>query len=94
MSLVDIFLAQLTEPFRVGLLIMLVVTAVRTAHSVGTIVPIALGLVFVAVMIPFSLGPEGAPKSAQIGVGLVSNAVILLVILAGKALYTRYMASR
>ena len=94
MTLADLFVAQLTDLFRVGLMIMLVITASRTAQNAGTVVPLILGVVFVAVIIPTTLSSDSASKSIQIGVGLLSNAVILGVLLAVKLLATRLLAAR
>ena len=94
MTLADLFVAQLTDLFRVGMMIMLVITASRTAQNAGTVVPLILGVVFVAVIIPTTLSSDSASKSIQIGVGLLSNAVILGVLLAVKLLATRLLAAR
>ena len=52
----DILLAQLLDPFRIGLIVVLVITAARTSATVGNWAPLALGVVFVAVLIPMTLG--------------------------------------
>lgn len=90
----DILIAQLTDPFRIGLMVMLVITSVRTARTVGTAIPLALGIVFVAVIIPTALSSDIGSKETLIGVGLASNAIILVVILAAKFLAVRLLASR
>jgi len=86
----DIYLAQLIDPFRIGLLIALVLTAANTAQTLNRWIPIALGIVFVAVLIPFSIGANSAVDTpTSILVGLASNATILAVLLGAKALYSR-----
>ena len=85
MDVVDIFLAQLADPFRIGLVAMLVITAARTEASVGMRVPLALGTVFVAILIPVAFG-EG-DMAGQIVVGLAANAVILLAAMAARLLF-------
>jgi hypothetical protein len=80
MDVVDIFLAQLADPFRIGLVVMLLITAARTEASVGMIVPLALGTVFVAILIPVTFG-EG-DMAGQIAVGLATNAIILAAAIA------------
>jgi cobalamin biosynthesis protein CobD/CbiB len=86
----DIYLAQLTDPFRIGLLIALVLTAANTAQALNRWIPIALGIVFVAVLIPFSIGANATvDATTSVLVGLVANATILAVLLAAKALYSR-----
>ncbi|WP_395447424.1 hypothetical protein ACHMW7_21065 [Aminobacter sp. UC22_36] len=90
MPYLDIYLAQLTDPFRIGLLIALVLTAANTAQALNRWIPIALGIVFVAVLIPFSIGANATvDATTSVLVGLLSNATILAVLLAAKALYSR-----
>jgi len=89
MGVLDILAAQLVEPFRIGLLIALTLTAANTAQAMGRLIPTLLGLIFVAVLIPITLGSAGADRLTAILVGLVSNAIILALILAAVALYHR-----
>jgi hypothetical protein len=82
MTLTQTFITQMTDPFRLGMLVILFVTMMRTKGTTGTFVPLAAGAVFVAVLIPMTLqqiavGPE-LYRSA--GLGLVANALILVVI--------------
>lgn len=88
MPYLDIYLAQLLDPFRIGLLIALVLTAANTAQTLNRWIPITLGIVFVAVLIPFSLDAAGS-KATAVVVGLFSNATILALLLAAKAVYSR-----
>jgi hypothetical protein len=90
LSLVDIYLAQLGDPFRIGLLVALLFTAVNTQATLNRWIPIGLGLVFVAVLIPTAMGSgAGADLFPRILVGLFSNLTILAVLLAAKAAYLR-----
>ena len=90
MQLVDIYLAQLADPFRVGLLIALLFTAANTEAALNRWIPIALGLVFVAVLIPTAIGAAaGVDLIRTILVGLVSNLTILAVLMAVRAAYLR-----
>ena len=90
MSFVDIYLAQLVDPFRIGLLVALLFTAANTQAALNRWIPIALGLVFVAVLIPTTIGSSaGADVFQHILVGLFSNLTILAVLLAAKAAYLR-----
>ena len=89
MDFTGIFMAQLTDPFRIGLVIMLLVTAARTAGTVGNLAPLALGVVFVAVLIPMAFAKEGDDMVTSIAVGLVTNVVLLGVALAAKAAFSR-----
>lgn len=90
MPYLDIYLAQLTDPFRIGLLIALMLTAANTAQTLNRWIPIALGIVFVAVLIPYSIGANAvvAPMTAVL-VGLVSNVTIAAVLVGAQAAYAR-----
>lgn len=90
MTLTEVFLAQLADPFRIGLLIALIATTMRTVAVTGKVVPLLAGAVFVAVLIPATLSPpQGVTMQVAAGVGLAANAVILAVLLAGYALLRR-----
>ena len=77
----DLLIAQLTDPFRIGLIIALVATMLRTAPVTGTLVPLAAGVVFVAVIIPMTMQAGQGPVWQAVAVGLVANAVILAVVM-------------
>ncbi|MFY8145593.1 MAG: hypothetical protein ACOVME_03235 [Rhodobacter sp.] len=90
MTLTEVFLAQIADPFRIGLLIALIATTMRTVTVTGKVIPLLAGAVFVAVLIPATLSPlPGVTMQAAAGVGLAANAVILAVLLAGYALFRR-----
>lgn len=93
MSIADLLFAQLADPFRIGLVVALFFTSLNTASQVGYTVPLALGAVFVAVMIPTAFGAGEAGMAMAVGVGLVANAILLGVLLAAKAIWDR-LASR
>lgn len=90
MNLTDLFLSQITDPFRIALLIGLVLTMLRTRAVTGTLLPLAAGIAFVAIIIPTTL-TQGmdAPILHQVGLGVVTNAVILGVILAVREVLVR-----
>ena len=88
MGFVDIFLDQIVDPFRIGLIIMMLVTSARTSAAVGTVVPLVLGVVFVAVLIPTALDADDGNVVSEIAVGLVTNAVLLGLALAVKAAFS------
>lgn len=93
MPLTEILLSQLTDPFRIGLIVALVFTMLRTRGVTGTVLPLVLGLVFVAVMIPMTIRTETPePLWRVAGIGLVANAVILAVVLAVRAAVLRFRA--
>ena len=90
MSLSDLLLSQLSDPFRIGLLIALFITMLRTRTASGTWVPLAAGAVFVAVILPSTMQTTtDTPMAQLIGVGLLANVVILAIILAAWELYQR-----
>ena len=87
--MIDLVLSQLTDLFRIGLMIALVVTMRRTSAVTGRVLPLALGVVFVAVMLPSTLARGSASLTDAILVGLVSNLIILLPALAVTTLVGR-----
>ena len=90
MTLTDLALSQFMDPFRIALLIGLVITMQRTAAVTGKIIPLLAGIAFVAVIIPSTITKGlAADYLTQIGVGVVTNAVILAVILAIKTVIDR-----
>ena len=89
MEFVNILIAQLADPFRIGLLVALLFTAQNTSGALNRWLPIGLGLVFVAVIIPTALASESAPVGTEIGVGVVANAAVLAVMLGAQAIFER-----
>ncbi len=95
MTLADLLLSQLLDPFRIVLLIALVLTARNTAATVGMAVPLALGVVFVAVLLPATTQTSAEiSRTAAILCGLAVNAVVVLVVLAGLHVWSRAAGSR
>jgi hypothetical protein len=90
MSPIDLFLLQLQDIFRWGLLVALVMTTVNTSAVTGVLVPIVAGLAFVAVLIPMTMTPDLAPQTTQMLTGVVANLVILAVVLGVRAAYRRF----
>lgn len=92
MSLWDLFGAQMMDVFRWGLLVALVLTTANTSAVTGTLIPLAAGVLFVAVLIPFTMTPDLAPQTAQVLVGLASNLIILAAVLGIRSLWRRFRA--
>lgn len=91
MDIVRILVEQLADPFRLGLLIALLFVAAKPAGVFNRWLPIALGLVFVAVVIPTAMASdETEPMTAQIGIGLLSNGIIVGLMLAAEAVYEKF----
>lgn len=79
MTAAEIIHAQVTDIFRVGLIIALVVTMLRTRAATGVWLPLGAGLAFVAVIIPLTTGGiAGVDLPRQVGLGLVANLLVLL----------------
>ena len=87
--MIDLVFSQLTDVFRIGLIIALVITMLRTAPVTGRLVPLACGVVFVAVILPTTMPGGSASLTHAILAGLVSNLVILILVLAVARLITR-----
>ena len=93
MSLTQMFLSQLADPFRIGLMVALVLTMARTRAVTGTVLPLALAVVFVAVVIPMTMQTDASePLWQRAGVGILANAVILAAVLAIRAAIVRFRA--
>ena len=85
----EMSLQQLLDPFRIGLLFFLMLTMQRTSHHTGKLLPLGLGGLFVAVLLPTSFADPGLDWTTAVAVGVVSNAVIVAVLLAGWSLVER-----
>ncbi len=85
----ELVLSQLTDIFRIGLIVALVFTMRRTSAVTGRVLPLALGVVFVAVILPTTMPSGTASLAHAIGAGLVSNVIILAVVLAAEQLLKR-----
>lgn len=84
MPLTDLFLSQLADPFRIGLLVALIYTMQRTRAATGIWLPLAAGALFVAVIIPVTAQGGGLPVPLwqAVALGLAANAVLIAVMLA------------
>jgi hypothetical protein len=89
-ALTDLVLLQLTDLFRLGLIVALVLTMHRTAAVTGRLLPLALGVVFVAVIIPATTPSGSASLTDAVLAGLVSNVILLIPVLVVATLITRF----
>ena len=80
--MIDLVFSQLTDVFRIGLIVALVMTMQRTAPVTGRVLPLVAGVVFVAVILPTTRPGGNASLIDAILTGLVSNLVILVIVLA------------
>lgn len=82
-TVADLISAALTDPFRIILLVGLVFTQRRTAAVTGTVLPLAAGLIFVAVIIPLTMGfGADAGMTKAVIAGLIANVIWLVPIVA------------
>lgn len=84
---------QIQDPFRIGMIFFLLLTALRTRAAMGMVMPLALGVLFVAAVIPLTTQAVAYPafeeKVLAFAYGIVSNMAILGVCLAGWLLIRR-----
>jgi hypothetical protein len=78
---IDLVFSQLSDVFRIGLIIALVVTMLRTSTVTGRVLPLIAGVVFVAVIVPSTLSGSTETLSQEIAAGLISNLIILVPVL-------------
>lgn len=78
---------QVTDIFRIGMILFLAITSMNTAHATATragrAVPLVLGVIFIAVLIPVTFNREAADLVPRIAVGIVVNAILLAVVMGG-----------
>jgi len=92
MTFAEMLAAQLTDPFRLGLIVALVVTMLRTEAVTGRWVPLALGVLFVAFIIPATMARDAvAPFWQLVAVGLVANLLLLAGVMAIRHVVLRIM---
>ena len=86
----DLLAAQATDVFRIGLLVALMLTTLRNRPITGTVLPLAAGALFVAVIIPLSgATPRPEPVATQVLSGLLVNAAYIAIGLALWSLWQR-----
>lgn len=81
--------AQAVDVLRIGMLIALMFTMLRTQAVTGTILPLAAGILFVAVIIPLTNPTSDAPMWMQVATGIVVNAVYVGIGLAAWTFWKR-----
>ncbi len=93
--MVELLQAQLGDLFRIGLIVALIATMLRTRATTGTVLPLAAGVLFIAAMIPLTTGQgAGASLWMQIATGVVANVILLAVGLGLWALVERLRATK
>ena len=80
--MVELIQSQLMDPFRIGLILALVFTMLRTQAATGTVLPLAAGVIFIAVILPSTQGSGAVSLTQAVAAGIVSNLIILGIVLA------------
>lgn len=76
----ELLISQLTDVFRIGLIVALVVTMHRTSAVTGRLIPLVAGVVFVAVILPTTMPSASTNLKDAVMVGVVSNLIILALV--------------
>ena len=87
---IAIILSQLTDPFRIGLVAALIYTTIGNAAATGWFVPLAAGIVFVAVIIATTLPKAGETLTVTTVAGVFSNTIITATLFAGLFVWRRF----
>ena len=78
LNIATLLQSQLTDVFRIGLIIAMIVTAMRTRPVMGLTIPLLAGVVFVAVIIPATMQVgSDVPMLHRVGVGILANLMIV-----------------
>lgn len=91
MPSIELLVSQSLDPFRIGLLLVLVLTASSTAGNLRPAIPLVLGIVFVAVLIPLTMQQHdsGVDRFAAVVGGLIVNSVVVGFVVAANAVRKR-----
>ena len=76
MDITALILAQATDLFRLGLLAGLIYTTDRTRRDTGVLLPLAAGVIFIAVIIPATMPKPDVSLWLATATGLGVNAVL------------------
>ena len=82
MTFGELLLSQLSDLFRIALLIALIWTMMRNRQQTGMVIPLLAGIVFVAALIPATTSAATlAPFLDQFLAGLIANVILTIVLL-------------
>jgi len=91
--MLETLVSQLIDPFRMGLILFLFLTALRTRAAMGLAMPLGLGVIFVAILLPLTTGAntvmDNGARLTTIACGIVSNAIILGCFVSAWAVWTK-----
>ena len=92
-SLSAIVVEQLTDLFRIGMILFLAITSAKTAHATqtraGRAAPLVLGTLFIAVLIPAAFHRDAPDLLPRILLGVPVNAILLGIVLSVMSLWKR-----
>lgn len=88
--MIDLIQSQLMDPLRAGLILGLVITMYRTARVTGQALPLAAGVLFVAVILPLTNPKPPVTLTDAVLAGVVSNLVLLAIVLGFATLWRRF----
>jgi hypothetical protein len=90
MTLFDLATAQASDPFRIVLMGGLVWTTLRQRAATGLVLPLALGVVFFAVLLPVVMGrADGVSLIAAVASGVVVHAAWVAVLFGAWTIWSR-----
>jgi zinc transporter ZupT len=80
--MIDLFLSQVSDPFRIGLVAALLYTTFRNAAVTGFAIPLAAGMFFVAYIIALMTPVASQSMWTMLAAGIAAN-LVLAVVIAG-----------
>ena len=90
MGLVDLFITQIGDPLRIILLAVVIAAQPRLEDRLGKILTLAAGLVLVALLIPLVFPNGNVWFLVAAGIGLITNAIQMGVLLGIWTLVRRF----
>jgi hypothetical protein len=85
-----IMTSQLVDPFRIGLMAALIYTTIRNAAATGWLVPLAAGIIFVALIIAMTMPNGGQTQFALTASGIVANSILAAIMFGGLFIWRRF----
>lgn len=93
MTFTQLLADQLTDPLRLGLTVALVAVLLRNRDVTAFWLPLAAGVLFIALLLPLTTARGGAaPFAMAVAVGLLSTALLLALVLGIRHVVLRWMA--
>lgn len=89
MDITDLLMQQFTDLFRLGLLAGLIYTTERTRQQTGVLLPLAAGIIFVAIIIPAAMPRLDVSIWLATATGFFTNSVIVGLFWLGFQAFSR-----